>query len=155
MSTAISHFPIPPIVKIVTVRCSPCDAFRVFTADIGRWYPLMRFSIAAAVDCCFEPGIGGRLYEIGVDGQERLWGHVLAWDPPNALALSWQARCSEEEAQRIDITFRAVTGGTEVRLVHASWENLKVDGAEWRDKYDGGWVEVFEWRFKAYADEAA
>lgn len=155
MSVTVGALPISPIVKTVTVRCAPATAFRVFTADIGRWYPLARFSIHPAVDCRLEPHVGSRLYEIGADGRETLWGHVLEWNPPHALALSWQARCSEEEAQRIDVSFRAVPDGTEVRLVHAGWEKLKVDGAEWRDKYDGGWVEVFERRFKAFADEAA
>jgi uncharacterized protein YndB with AHSA1/START domain len=155
MSATVGALPIPPIVKTLTVRCAPATAFRVFTADIGRWWPLMMFSIKPAVDCRLEPHVGGRLYEIGADGQETLWGHVLEWNPPHALVLSWQARCSEEEAQRIDISFRAVPEGTEVRLVHAGWEKLKVDGAKWRDKYDGGWTEVFERRFKAFADEAA
>jgi uncharacterized protein YndB with AHSA1/START domain len=155
MSATIRALPIPPIVKTVTVRCAPATAFRVFTADIGRWYPLAGFSINAAVDCRLEPHVGGRLYECSADGRETLWGHVLEWNPPHALALSWQARCSKEEAQRVDISFRAVPDGTEVQLVHAGWEKLKVDGAEWRDKYDGGWVEVFERCFKAFADEAA
>lgn len=155
MSATVSAFPIPPIVKTVTVRCAPATAFRVFTADIGRWYPLAMFSINAAVDCRLEPYVGGRLYEVGADGHKTLWGHVLDWNPPHALALSWQARVSEEEAQRIDITFRAVPDGTEVRLTHAGWEKLKVEAVEWRDKYDGGWVEIFERRFKGFADKAA
>jgi uncharacterized protein YndB with AHSA1/START domain len=155
MSAGVSALPIPPIVKTATVRSAPATAFRVFTADIGRWYPLAIYSVNPAVDCRLEPHVGGRLYEVGADGQETLWGRVLEWNPPHSLVLSWQARCSEEEAQRIDISFRAVPEGTEVRLVHAGWERLKVDAAEWRDKYDGGWIEVFERRFKAFADEAA
>lgn len=154
MTAAIKAFPIPPIVKTVIVRCAPETAFRAFTADISRWYPLAMFSVRPAVDCRFEPHAGGRLYEIDADGQETLWGRVLTWEPPHALALSWQARCSEEEAQLVDIFFRAVQGGTEVRLVHSGWEKLKVEAAQWRDKYDGGWVEVFERRYKGFADAA-
>lgn len=155
MSAIVRAFPIPPVVKIVTLRCTPATAFRVFTADIGSWYPLAMYSVKPAADCRLEPYVGGRLYEIAPDGQETLWGHVLEWDAPHTLALSWQARVSEEEAQRIDVTFRAVPGGAEVRLVHAGWEKLKLDAAQWRENYDGGWVEVFERRFKAFADAAA
>lgn len=154
MSASVSAFPIPPIVKTVTVRCAPETAFRVFTADIGRWYPLEMFSIKPAVDCRFEPYLGGRLYEIGADGEETLWGRVIEWHPPEALTLSWHARCSEEEAQRVEVTFLAVPDGTEVQLVHAGWERQRIEAAEWRDRYDGGWVEVFERRFKAFADKA-
>ncbi|MDQ2861104.1 MAG: SRPBCC domain-containing protein [Pseudomonadota bacterium] len=155
MSATVSALPIAPVVKCVTVRCTPATAFRVFIADIGRWFPLAMFSVRPAVDCRLEPHVGGRLYEIAADGQETLWGHVLEWDPPHALALSWQARVSAEEAQRIDVTFRAAPGGAEVQLVHAGWEKLRIDAAAWREKYDGGWVEVFERRFKAFADAAA
>lgn len=155
MSAMVQALPIPPIVKTVTVRCAPGTAFRVFTADIGRWYPLDMYSVRPAIDCRFEPHVGGRLYEIGADGAETLWGRVIGWNPPHSLAIAWHARASEAEAQRVDITFRAVAGGTEVRLVHAGWERLQVEAAEWRDKYDRGWVEIFERRFKASADAAA
>jgi len=154
MTTTVHALPIPPIVKTVIVACEPAAAFHVFTAEIGRWYPLDRYSIAPAIDCQLEPHVGGRLYEIGIDGQERLWGHVLEWNPPSGLALSWQARVSEDEAQRVDVSFRAVQGGTEVQLVHAGWERVKVGAREWRDKYEGGWVEVFERCFKGFADKA-
>jgi len=140
-------------VKTVVVACGPELAFRVFTDEIGLWYPLQRFSIKPATACRLEPHVGGRLYEIGEDGLETLWGHVLEWRPPHALALSWHARVSEDEAQRVDVSFRSIEGGTEVKLVHSGWENLKVEAAEWRDKYDGGWVEVFEHCFKAFADK--
>jgi uncharacterized protein YndB with AHSA1/START domain len=152
MSADVSAFPIPPVVKTVTVRCAPATAFRLFTADIGHWWPLADFSLDGAATCHFEAAVGGRLYQVGADGREASWGHVLVWDPPRALAFSWQVLCSPEEAQRIDVTFRAVADGTEVHLVHAGWDKLAARAAERREAYDGGWVEVFERRFKAYAD---
>jgi Activator of Hsp90 ATPase homolog 1-like protein len=155
MTAAIHAFSIPPVVKTVIVECSVQEAFDVFTSQIGRWYPLERFSIAPSVDCRIEARLGGRIYEIGADGQERLWGYVREWNPPHELSISWQARVSADEAQRVDISFRSVATGTEVKLVHAGWENLKVAAREWRDKYDAGWVEVFERRFKDFADRAA
>jgi hypothetical protein len=68
MTAAIHTLPIPPVVKTITVACTPDKAFHVFTAQIGRWYPLEHFSVKPAVDCRFEPHVGGRLYEIGPDG---------------------------------------------------------------------------------------
>jgi len=153
--SAVAAFPIPPVVKTVTVRCAPDVAFRVFTADIGRWYPLAIYSVRPAVDCALEPFVGGRLFEVDADGRETLWGSVTEWNPPHRLRLAWHARASEAEAQEIDISFRPVSGGTEVRLAHDGWERLQVEAAEWRDRYDGGWVEVFERRYKAFADRAA
>jgi uncharacterized protein YndB with AHSA1/START domain len=155
MTAAVHAFSIPPIIKAVTVECSPHTAFELFTANIGQWYPLDRFSINPSVDCRIEPHVGGRIHEVGIDGKETLWGYVLEWNPPHTLAISWQARVSADEAQRVDISFRQVAAGTEVKLVHSGWENLKVDAREWRDKYDGGWVEIFERRYKDFANKAA
>lgn len=154
MTDTIAAFPIPPVVKTITVRCAPATAFRVFTSEIGQWWPLADFSMNNATDCHFEPYVGGRLYQIDKDGAEIAWGQVLAWDPPHAMAFSWQVLCTPEEAQQIDVTFRPVADGTEVTLVHAGWDRLKTGGAERRDAYNGGWVTVFEQRFKTYADQA-
>ena len=154
MSATVAPFTIPPVIKTITVRCAPTTAFRVFTADIGQWWPLAQYSIGGAADCRFEPEVGGRLYQVGTDGSEQTWGQVLAWDPPHAVAFSWQINCAPEEAQRIDVSFRAVADGTEVRLVHAGWDKLKSGGAERREAYDGGWVAVFERAYKGYADAA-
>jgi uncharacterized protein YndB with AHSA1/START domain len=154
MSETVTAFPIPPVVKTITVRCAPATAFRVFTAEIGQWWPLADFSLGAAADCHFEPFVDGRLYQVDQAGAEITWGQVLAWDPPHGLAFSWQVQCSPEEAQRIEVSFHPVDGGTEVKLVHAGWDKLKTGGAERRESYDGGWAAVFEQRFKAYADQA-
>lgn len=35
MSETVTAFPIPPVVKTITVRCAPATAFRVFTAEIA------------------------------------------------------------------------------------------------------------------------
>jgi hypothetical protein len=38
----IAQFPVPPIVKNVTVRAAPARAFAVFADDLARWWPLSR-----------------------------------------------------------------------------------------------------------------
>jgi uncharacterized protein YndB with AHSA1/START domain len=154
MTDTVTAFQIPPVVKTITVRCAPATAFRVFTSEIARWWPLADFSMNNATDCHFESHVGGRLYQIDTAGDEIVWGHVLVWDPPHALAFTWQVQCTPEEAQQIDVTFRPVAGGTEVKLVHAGWDKLKTGGAERREAYNGGWVAVFEQRFKACAEQA-
>jgi hypothetical protein len=36
----VVQFPVPPIVKTVTVRVPPAQAFALFAGDFARWWPL-------------------------------------------------------------------------------------------------------------------
>ena len=38
----IARFPVPPIIKTVTVRAAPGRAFALFADDFARWWPLAR-----------------------------------------------------------------------------------------------------------------
>jgi uncharacterized protein YndB with AHSA1/START domain len=77
--------------KVVTVEAPQAVAWRVFTEQMGTWWPLAHYKIgkARAVDALIEPHVGGRWYERGDDGSTCDWGVVLAWEPPLRLVLSW------------------------------------------------------------------
>jgi uncharacterized protein YndB with AHSA1/START domain len=86
----IAQFPVPPIVKNVTVRAAPARAFALFADDLARWWPLSRVHTGPdPADCAIEPRVGGRVFERSADGRETAWGTVLAYDPPHRLAFSW------------------------------------------------------------------
>jgi len=78
--------------KSVTVQAPADRAFRVFTEGFGRWWPREGHHVGAAglKEVVLECRDGGRWYEIGADGTEHDWGHVLTWDPPHRLVLAWQ-----------------------------------------------------------------
>ena len=61
---------------------APLDrAFRVFTANMGAWWPKEHhIGKATLKDCVIEPKVNGRWYELGEDGTACEWGKVLAWD---------------------------------------------------------------------------
>ena len=81
----IAPFPVPPIVKSVTVCAAPARAFALFSERFARWWPLARVHTGPdPVDCAIEPRVGGRVFERAADGRETLWGTVLAYDPPIA-----------------------------------------------------------------------
>ena len=78
-------------VRSKIVVAAPRDrAFRVFTERFDaikpREHNLLGVDIAESV---FEPRVGGRVYDRGVDGTECQWGRVLAFVPPDRLVFSW------------------------------------------------------------------
>jgi len=76
-----------PVVKPITLDGKPDQAFALFTAGTAQWWPLATHSVGQddAASCAIEPRTGGRLFEIGRDGAESVWGMVLVWDPPARL----------------------------------------------------------------------
>jgi uncharacterized protein YndB with AHSA1/START domain len=152
----VMTFAVPPVVKAVTVRCPPATAFRRFTEELGAWWPLATHHIGEdPQSCAVEGRVGGRLFERGKGGAERVWGIVEQWDPPRRLAFTWHVNLAADLAQRIDVTFTPAPGGTRVELVHSGWEKLGQAAATRRESYDKGWVRVFEQCFADYANAGA
>jgi uncharacterized protein YndB with AHSA1/START domain len=148
-----------PIVREIEVPRAPDDAFRIFTAEMGTWWPLDRFSMSvdahgsAPPKLVFEPNVGGRIYEVWTDGSERRWGRVTAWDPPNAVVFDWKPNDLDHPFTEIAATFEpSPSGGSRVRLEHRRWELLGADrGAEGREAYATGWPYVLDVRFAGAA----
>jgi len=152
----IAPFPVPPIVKTVTLRAAPARIFALFASDFGRWWPISRVHTGPdPVDCALEPRVGGRVFERSVDGRETPWGTVQAYDPPHRLASSWIVGLSAEQEQLVEIRFwPAGDGGTRVELTHSGWEKLADAAADLRERYHRGWGIVFERCFADYVNTA-
>lgn len=155
MNERILPFAVPPVIKAVTVNCAPEKAFRLFTADLAKWWPLVQFHVTGNPQTCLiEPRIGGRIYERSADGAESVWGHVEAWEPPRRLGLTWRVGSAAQHPQHIEVTFIEEDARTRVVLVHTGWEGLGDRAAAVRDSYNNGWVAVFEQAFGSYANSA-
>jgi uncharacterized protein YndB with AHSA1/START domain len=149
----VARFPVPPIVKSVTVRPAQARAFALFADDFARWWPLPQIHTGSdPVDCMIEPRVGGRVFERSANGHETPWGTVLAYDPPHRLAFSWIIGLSSEQEQRVEIRFMPENGGTRVELTHSGWEQLGDLAADRRERYDRGWGTIFEGCFAEYAN---
>jgi uncharacterized protein YndB with AHSA1/START domain len=146
---------IDPIHRSITVRRTREDAFRLFTAEMGSWWPLETHGRAGELDgvkperLVLEEAGGGRLYEVLSDGTEADWGVVTAWEPPARVVLDWNPSPEDRPYTEVEVTFTAVGDDTtRVELVHRHWERLGEDaGAEYRAYYDPGWAYVFDDRF--------
>jgi uncharacterized protein YndB with AHSA1/START domain len=134
-----------PVRKSITVRCTPEQAFDLFTVRLSSWWPLLTHSIAQenAVACGIEPQVGGAVFELTRDGTRCAWGHVLTWDPPRRLTLYWHPGMEERLGQEVEVTFTPVDAGTRVDLEHRNWAQLGDQADVHRNGYDRGWEGVF------------
>jgi uncharacterized protein YndB with AHSA1/START domain len=66
------------------------QAFSVFTEDFGSFKPREHNMLGVEIaETVFEPHVGGHLNDRGVDGSECRWARILAYEPPNRVAFSW------------------------------------------------------------------
>ncbi len=151
-----------------SIRCAivvdaPIErAFHVFSEDFDRVKPrehnILDVDIAETV---FEPHVGGRVYDRGVDGSECQWARVLAYEPPNRVVFSWdisprwQLESDLEKTSEVEVRFIAESPArTRIELEH---RNLDRHGAGWEDERDavgggGGWP-LYLQRFGAVVNE--
>jgi uncharacterized protein YndB with AHSA1/START domain len=129
---------------------APVDhAFRVFTEEFDRIKPRDHTILGAAIaESVFEPRVGGRLYDRGVDGSESSWGRVLAFEPPNRVVFSWdispqwQLESDPERTSEVEVRFIPESADrTRVELEH---RNLDRHGDGWEGiregvSGEGGW----------------
>jgi uncharacterized protein YndB with AHSA1/START domain len=133
-----------PLRKVVVVALEQERAFELFTAEIGRWWPLPTHSVGLgdSVSVSLPSEVGGSIVETLRDGSTCVWGTITGWDPPAAISFSWHPGQTESAAGDVAVRFRpAGAGKTEVELTHSGWDR-RVDGAAARLGYDNGWDAV-------------
>ena len=130
--------------KSVTVDCSVEEAFRVFSAEPTTWWPAESHSLHGerVEEIVFEGREGGDVYERTHAGYKGHWATVLAWEPPNRLALAWELTPSLVGTV-VEVRFVPEDAGTRVELEHRGWERLGALAIGARDDYAGGWPRVF------------
>ena len=139
--------------KSVVVNVPREHAFDVFTKQICNWWPLKTHTIGSqpAQSAVIEPFEGGRWYEKGVGGEECDWGHVLVWEPPARLVLSWEISCDWQADSTIStlVEVQFIEEGenaTRVELDHRQLEHYGDNAEKMRSIFDseGGWTGLLE-----------
>jgi uncharacterized protein YndB with AHSA1/START domain len=134
----------------IEVDTSKDRAFRVFTEEMAGWWPpehhILESELAQMV---VEPRAGGRIYDRGVDGSECCWARVLAYEPPDRFAfswdinLAWKLESDPARASEVEVRFISLDGGrTRVELEH---RRLERHGDGWEQMRDAvgspaGWA---------------
>ncbi|MGZ8793072.1 MAG: SRPBCC family protein [Gaiellaceae bacterium] len=135
---------IAPVAKSVHVACDPERAFRVFTREIGSWWPLDTHAIHAGEvrEVVWEEHVGGEVYEISNGGERAHWATVLDWDPPSRAVIAWHVNPDAPAPTEIEVRFSAEGDGTRVDLEHHRWERLGSEAHATRGAYATGWDSV-------------
>jgi len=133
--------------KVVHVKRSPEDAFRLFVDQMGKWWPLhtgrYSYDAARAQDVFLEARVGGRFFERYKDGEEFQIGQVIAIDRPSRIVFTWGA--GNEGTTEVEVLFTAEDEGTRVSLEHRNVENM----GEMAHSFDTGWDEVLGYYVQA------
>jgi uncharacterized protein YndB with AHSA1/START domain len=137
---------IAPVVRKVEVPCSPDEAFRIFTEQIGSWWPARTHSVGreSVASVTMECRAGGRVFETLTDGTTYDWGTITDWDPPRWFGMNWSPSPEPRPLTQVEVRFEASAGGTRVELTHTGWEHLDEDAVQRRDNYADGWTTVLD-----------
>jgi len=132
---------IQPVVKSMLIRLPVDAAFRLFTAEVSRWWPLASHSVFGdeAVSCHLEGFVGGRFYEVHTDQRQSEWGRVKVWEPPERVVFSFYPGRQAADSTEVEVTFRAEASGTRLTLTHRGWDQVTPKFQKERDNYDHGW----------------
>jgi uncharacterized protein YndB with AHSA1/START domain len=137
----------PEAIRKTVVVSAPVEkAWRVFTEEIGSWWPLAANSLSGE-DCETIVLDSERIYERAKDGTEHPWGRVLVWEPPKRVAFTWELDPEGRIGNEVEVTFIPEGGGTRVELEHRGWSE---GTEESRKHYGDGWSGIMA-RYEATA----
>ena len=150
---------IAPVRKSLHVNARPEHAFAVFTAGLGRWWPLDHgIGKTPRKAVAMETRLGGRWYEQAEDGTETNVGRLIVWEPPRRFVMTWdinsQWKPDTTVSSEVEVQFIPDGNATRVELEHRKFERLGAEGGEkMRKDVDGGWPGLLE-LFKTAAERA-
>lgn len=133
-----------PIRKELIVPLPPAEAFRLFTQDLPRWWPVATHSLSAAdgdlpTDVVVDPRVGGQITEVKPDGHHIPWARITRWDPGAAFGARWHVGRDEAEATDLLVIFTPTDTGTHIELTHGGFDALGDVATAMHGQYHTGW----------------
>jgi uncharacterized protein YndB with AHSA1/START domain len=122
---------------------APVDrAFRVFTEQMDKIKPREHNMLEVDIETTvFEPRAGGRIYDRGTDGSECEWASVIAYEPPDRVAFSWNInpywQVETDPARRSEVQVRFIAEGPERTRVELEHRHLDRHGDGWEGLRNG------------------
>jgi uncharacterized protein YndB with AHSA1/START domain len=129
--------------RSIVVDVPQVRAFDVFV-DMTAWWPLETHTIgeAPARASIVEPHVGGRWYGIDKNGDEHGIGHVLVYDRPERIVLTWEISCVWEydPSLKTEVEVRFIPESpsrTRIELEHRGLEAYGENAEAMRERYEG------------------
>jgi hypothetical protein len=133
--------PLEPVVHTVVVPGPVARAFVGFTEHTHLWWPLEQHSVYGAGSYVeFEENL---ILETADDGRTSIWGTLDDWQPPLSFHATWHPGTTALWSTELLVAFRALGGGTEVRVFHEGWEGAE-DPAAARQEYAEAWPRILD-----------
>jgi uncharacterized protein YciI len=132
---------VAPIRREVVVDLDAAQAFELFTARIGEWWPIEELSVfGAGASVALEDG---RIVETSGERASE-WGAITEWKPGERVSFTWHPGAPAERASSVTVSFtQRDAAETLVVLEHSGWEAYD-DPAVARREYDTGWPRVLD-----------
>jgi uncharacterized protein YndB with AHSA1/START domain len=147
---------ISPITHEYSLRCSPSEAFALYTGGIGDWWdPRYTANAETLRAVTIEPRAGGRVYATHSDIGEDDWGVVTAWEPGHRLVHTFTLAQDPQHPSEVAVEFVGLGGqaeagtGCTMQFAHGGWTEAN---AAAREKFRD-WRVLLD-RFVALADRA-
>ena len=138
-----------PITCEYALRCSPNDAFDVYTRRIGEWWdPRYTANADTLETVVIQPLVGGRVFARHSDVGDDDWGEVTAWEPGHRLVHTFALAQDPAHPSEVDVEFEPADGSScTMRLAHGGWSEANAGD---RPKF-GDWPVILE-RYVALLD---
>lgn len=134
-----------PIIITVEVDVDAATAFKIFTAEIGRWWrpgAINWYRSDHAIGMEIEPRVGGRWRELCDDGGHTEFGAVVGWEPAKRLLLSYRDIPNSE----VELRFDQLSDGTRITMEHRGWPQVDpAIAAKQRHVKRWGWTSILGW----------
>jgi len=140
---------IAPITRTFTVKAPPERAFTLFAERMHDWWPRAHsLGTGTRAAIVMEPHADGRWFELNEEGDEKMWGKVLAWQPPLRLLLGWQLNhewvYDPELVTEVELVFAPEGTGTRVTFEHRNLERYGVYAETVAGELGGGWPGIID-----------
>ena len=131
--------------KTLHIKAPVERTFSVFVEQMETWWPPTHHIAPTPFETIFiEPRVGGRWYERDAQGNQCQWGHVLAWNPPHHVTLSWHLgpdwKFNPDLAKASELELRFTPLGPSATLVELTHSKLERHGdgyEQYRGALDG------------------